>query len=93
MILAEITDSATPGKLDRHLEDRRKIADPRLIEDDDERQRLIDKAKMVVLLSCSIHATEVGQIVAISLLIAFLATIYPALKASQLQPVQAIRHE
>ena len=60
MILAEITDSATPGKLDRHLEDRRKIADPRLIEDDDERQRLIDKAKMVVLLSCSIHATEVG---------------------------------
>jgi ABC-type lipoprotein release transport system permease subunit len=31
--------------------------------------------------------------VGVSILIAFLATIYPALKASQLQPVQAIRHE
>jgi lipoprotein-releasing system permease protein len=44
-------------------------------------------------LPISIHATDVGMIVSISLLIAFLATIYPALKASQLQPVQAIRHE
>ena len=44
-------------------------------------------------LPVSIHATEIGQIVAVSLLIAFLATIYPALKASQLQPVRAIRHE
>ena len=44
-------------------------------------------------LPVSIHPTEIGQIVAVSLLIAFLATIYPALKASQLQPVRAIRHE
>ena len=44
-------------------------------------------------LPVSIHATEIEQIVAVSLLIAFLATIYPALKASQLQPVRAIRHE
>ena len=44
-------------------------------------------------LPVSIHPTEIGQIVAVSLLIAFLATIYPALKASQLQPVLAIRHE
>ena len=44
-------------------------------------------------LPVSIHAADVGMIVGVSLLIAFLATIYPALKASQLQPVQAIRHE
>jgi lipoprotein-releasing system permease protein len=44
-------------------------------------------------LPVSIHVTDVGMIVGVSLLIAFLATIYPALKASQLQPVQAIRHE
>lgn len=44
-------------------------------------------------LPVSIHATDVGMIVSVSLLIAFLATIYPALKASQLQPVRAIRHE
>jgi lipoprotein-releasing system permease protein len=44
-------------------------------------------------LPVSIHATDVGMIVSVSLVIAFLATIYPALKASQLQPVRAIRHE
>ena len=44
-------------------------------------------------LPVSIHPTEIGMIVVVSLLIAFLATIYPALKASQLQPVWAIRHE
>ena len=44
-------------------------------------------------LPVSIHAADIGKIIAVSLFIAFLATIYPALKASQLQPVQAIRHE
>ncbi len=44
-------------------------------------------------LPVSVHATDVGMIVSVSLIIAFLATIYPALKASQLEPVQAIRHE
>ena len=44
-------------------------------------------------LPVSIHPTDIGMIVGVSLLIAFLATIYPALKASQLQPVRAIRHE
>ena len=44
-------------------------------------------------LPVSIHATDVGVIVSVSLLIAFLATIYPAMKASQLEPVRAIRHE
>jgi lipoprotein-releasing system permease protein len=44
-------------------------------------------------LPVSVHAFDVAMIVGVSLLIAFLATIYPALKASQLQPVQAIRHE
>ncbi len=44
-------------------------------------------------LPVSIHATDVGMIVGVSLLIAFMATIYPALQASRLQPVRAIRHE
>ena len=47
----------------------------------------------VETLPVSIHPTEIAMIVVVSLLIAFLATIYPALKASQLQPVRAIRHE
>ncbi len=44
-------------------------------------------------LPVSIHAADVGMIVGVSLLIAFLATIYPAVQASRLQPVRAIRHE
>ena len=47
----------------------------------------------VETLPVSVHATDIGMIVSVSLLIAFLATIYPALKASQLEPVRAIRHE
>ncbi|MCH8813016.1 MAG: FtsX-like permease family protein [Gemmatimonadetes bacterium] len=44
-------------------------------------------------LPVSIHLRDVAMIFAVSVIIAFLATIYPALKASQLEPVQAIRHE
>ena len=44
-------------------------------------------------LPVSIHAADIGMIVGVSFLIALLATIYPALQASQLQPVRAIRHE
>ena len=44
-------------------------------------------------LPVSIHAGQVLLIVGVSLLISFVATIYPALQASRLQPVEAIRHE
>jgi lipoprotein-releasing system permease protein len=44
-------------------------------------------------LPVSIYAQDILMIVAVSILIAFLATIYPAFRASRLQPVDAIRHE
>lgn len=44
-------------------------------------------------LPVSIHVPDVLMIVAVSLAISFAATIYPALQASRLQPVEAIRHE
>ena len=44
-------------------------------------------------LPVSIHATDIFMIVGISVLIALTATIYPAIQASRLQPVNAIRHE
>ena len=44
-------------------------------------------------LPISIHALDIAMIVGISILIALLATVYPAFQASRLQPVDAIRHE
>ncbi len=44
-------------------------------------------------LPVSIQIGDVVLIVAVSVLISFVATIYPALQASRLQPVEAIRHE
>lgn len=44
-------------------------------------------------LPVSIHLADVATIVGASVLVAFAATIYPALQASRLEPVEAIRHE
>jgi lipoprotein-releasing system permease protein len=44
-------------------------------------------------LPVSVQVTDVIQIVAASVAVAFAATIYPALQASRLEPVDAIRHE
>ena len=44
-------------------------------------------------LPISIRFFDVARIVAVSVFIALMATVYPALQASRLQPVEAIRHE
>jgi lipoprotein-releasing system permease protein len=44
-------------------------------------------------LPVSLRATDVFMIVGASVMVAFLATIYPAIQASRLEPVDAIRHE
>ncbi len=44
-------------------------------------------------LPVSVHVGEVLMIAGVSILISLVATIYPALQASRLQPVEAIRHE
>lgn len=44
-------------------------------------------------LPVSVRAVDVLKITSLSTAVAFLATIYPALQASRLQPVDAIRHE
>jgi lipoprotein-releasing system permease protein len=44
-------------------------------------------------LPVSLNPVDMGLIVVASILVAFTATIYPALQASRLEPVEAIRHE
>jgi hypothetical protein len=60
-IAAFIGDSATLANLPRYREIQRKLADPR-VQSPNERQRLIDDGKVVVLVTSSIHSTEVGGI-------------------------------
>ena len=54
---------SSPDNLE-YLEDYRaiqeKLADPRMIADDSESRRLVEKGRAVVAITCSIHATEVG---------------------------------
>ena len=45
--------------LDRYREIQRRLADPRLVSSDAERERLVREGKTVVVISCSIHSTEI----------------------------------
>ena len=60
MILAEISDAATIANLAPHRENQRAIADPRLIADETEEQRLIHDSKVAILINCQLHSTEVA---------------------------------
>jgi len=62
----------------------------------------LDRFKVIALdpsvyfidhLPVAIHATDVAFIVVASLAIAAIATVYPAVQAARLYPVEAIRHE
>jgi lipoprotein-releasing system permease protein len=44
-------------------------------------------------LPVALQAGDIGLIMALSVVISFLATLYPALQAARLMPVEAIRHE
>ncbi|MET0645527.1 MAG: M14 family zinc carboxypeptidase, partial [Pyrinomonadaceae bacterium] len=46
-------------ELDRYREIQRRLADPRLVRDEAERDRLVREGKTVVVVSCSIHSTEI----------------------------------
>ena len=58
-IVAFISDSATLANLDRYRTIQRKLMDPRL-QAPGERERLLEQGKNVVLITSSIHSTEVG---------------------------------
>lgn len=55
-----ISDSSTIANLDRYRGIQRKLMDPRLRTASDNRERLIDEGKNVILATLSIHSTEPG---------------------------------
>lgn len=59
LIVAIISSEANLQKLDRLREIQRRLADPRLISDDEAAERLITEGKIVVVISCSLHSTEI----------------------------------
>jgi hypothetical protein len=60
-LVAFIGDPATLASLDRYRQIQRKLLDPRL-RSSGERQKLIADGKLIVLITSSIHSTEVGGI-------------------------------
>ena len=60
-LVAFIADPATLANLERYRQIQRKLLDPRL-RSPSERERLIVDGKLIVLITSSIHSTEVGGI-------------------------------
>ncbi|MHC4170005.1 MAG: M14 family zinc carboxypeptidase [Planctomycetota bacterium] len=61
MFIAEITDDASPARLEEAMGNQKLIADPRLIKDEKQEQELIADTKVVVLINCNLHSTEIAS--------------------------------
>ncbi|HEX8283609.1 MAG TPA: M14 metallopeptidase family protein [Pyrinomonadaceae bacterium] len=59
LVAAFISSPENIRELDGYREIQRRLADPRLVRDDAERDRLVKEGKAVVVISCSIHSTEI----------------------------------
>lgn len=59
LIAAFISSAENIRELDRYRDIQRRLADPRTVRDDAERDRLVREGKAVVVVSCSIHSTEI----------------------------------
>jgi hypothetical protein len=59
VLAAFISSPENIRELDRYREIQRRLADPRLVRDEAERDRLMREGKTVVVVSCSIHSTEI----------------------------------
>lgn len=59
MPVVVLTSEANQRQLDRYREIARRLADPRGLSDE-ETEALVDEGKVVALVTCTIHSTEVG---------------------------------
>lgn len=57
-LFAEISDAETIANLQPHRDAQRKIADPRLIGGEAERERLIFESKVPIMVNCQLHSNE-----------------------------------
>ena len=60
LLMAMISSPENFSSLDEYRGIQRRLADPRSISGDGEAERLIERSRAVVAITCSIHATEVG---------------------------------
>jgi hypothetical protein len=58
-LVAFISAPENIKNLDKYRQIQAKLADPRAVENEQERERLINEGKSVVAISCSIHSTEI----------------------------------
>ncbi len=61
MIIAEITDDASLPQTIKAMTRQKQIADPRLIKDDQHEKDLVANAKVVILVNCNLHSTEIAS--------------------------------
>ncbi|HVF45410.1 MAG TPA: M14 family zinc carboxypeptidase, partial [Pyrinomonadaceae bacterium] len=59
LFAAFVSSAENIRELDRYRDIQRRLADPRLVGDEAERDRLVSEGKTVVVVSCSIHSTEI----------------------------------
>lgn len=74
LILAEVSSPQAIRELESHRAQQRRIADPRLIANADEQQRLVSDSKVVVLINCNLHSSEIASSQMIMELVYELAT-------------------
>jgi hypothetical protein len=60
MIYAEVSSPETIRDVEPHRRNQERIADPRRLSGQEEEKRLVDTSKVVVLVNCSLHSSEVG---------------------------------
>lgn len=60
-IVAVVSSAATIANLDAYRAYQARLSDPRLITSKDERTRILEESKPVVVIACSIHSTETAS--------------------------------
>ncbi|MBC7930752.1 MAG: peptidase M14, partial [Rubrivivax sp.] len=59
LVVAYVSAPENIRELDKYRDIQRRLADPRLVKSDADRDRLVREGKTVVVVSCSIHSTEI----------------------------------